>query len=173
MKDIQVTAYQGFSKVAGETCLSTIISNIRSSTYFLTVQKVEQQCLMGNIAKANEIKKRLPFFSLTANYGEVRQPYSLLRYNPVITIDVDDIAEDRINAVRQLLESAPDVLAFFLTPKRHGFKIFVYLRTSYACHLRKITFCVPAITYSELEQHHAQMYEACLLYTSPSPRDRG
>lgn len=160
MKDIQVTAYQGFSKVAGETCLSTIISNIRSSTYFLTVQKVEQQCLMGNIAKANEIKKRLPFFSLTANYGEVRQPYSLLRYNPVITIDVDDIAEDRINAVRQLLESAPDVLAFFLTPKRHGFKIFVYLRTSYACHLRKITFCVPAITYSELEQHHAQMYEA-------------
>lgn len=94
----------------------------------------------------------------------MRQPYSLLRYNPVITVDVDELADDRVDAVRRLLEADADVVACFLTPKRHGFKIFLYLRTAYARRLRKMTFSVPFITYAELENHHALMYEAARLY---------
>lgn len=164
MEEIKVTAYRGFSLVTGETNLSTLIANIRNGANLLLVQKVEQQCLAGNIAKANEIKKRLPFFTLTANYTRSRQPFSLQRYNPIITIDVDELADDRVPVVRKLLEDDPDVLACFLTPKRHGFKIFVYLRTEYARRLRKVTFGVPGILYTELEHHHAQMYEAVRLH---------
>lgn len=160
MTDISISCYRGFSAVAGETNLSTLIAHIRSGTYFPTVHKVEQQLKLGNIAKANAIKKQLPFFTLTGNYETVRQPPSLVRYNPVITIDVDNIEDDRIDSVRQSIEHDADVLASFLTPKRHGFKIFLYLRTEYARRLRQATFSVPAITYSELERHHALMYEA-------------
>lgn len=164
MKDLMITAYSGFSTVSGETNLTTVITNIRNGAYFHTVQKVEQQLRLGNLSKANAIKKQLPFFTLTGNYSALRQPYSLLRYNPVITVDVDDLADDRVDAVRRLLEADVQVVACFLTPKRHGFKIFLYLCTEYASRLRKMTFSVPFITYAELENHHALMYEAARLY---------
>lgn len=160
MIDISITAYRGFSAVAGETNLGTLLSNIRSGTYFPAVHKVEEQLRLGNLTKANAIKKQLPFFTLTGNYQTLRQPHSLIRYNPVITIDVDDLEDDQIESVRQSLAVDPDVLAFFLTPKRHGFKIFVYLRTEYARRLRQTTFSVPVITYTDLEKHHSLMYEA-------------
>lgn len=164
MIDISITAYRGFSAVAGETNLSTLLSNIRGGAYFPAVHKVEEQLRLGDLAKANAIKKQLPFFTLTGNYHTVRQSHSLIRYNPVITIDVDDLEDGRIEGVRQALASDPDVLAFFLTPKRHGFKIFLYLRTEYARRLRQTAFSVPVITYSELEKHHSLMYEAARLH---------
>lgn len=164
MIDISITAYRGFSAVAGETNLGTLLSNIRGGTYFPAVHKVEEQLRLGDLAKANAIKKQLPFFTLTGNYQTVRQSHSLIRYNPVITIDVDDLEDDQIEGVRQALASDPDVLAFFLTPKRHGFKIFLYLRTEYARRLRQTAFSVPVITYSELEKHHSLMYEAARLH---------
>ena len=164
MNDIKITAYRGFSAVSGETNLTTVITNIRNGAYFHTVQKVEQHLRLGNLAKANAVKKQLPFFTLTGNYSSLRQAHSLLRYNPVITIDVDGLADDRVDAVRRLLEADADVVACFLTPKRHGFKIFLYLRTEYARCLRKTTFSVPVITYAELENHHALMYESARLY---------
>lgn len=77
---------------------------------------------------------------------------------------MDGLADDRVDAVRRLLEADADVVACFLTPKRHGFKIFLYLRTEYARRLRKTTFSVPVITYAELENHHALMYESARLY---------
>ena len=164
MNDIKITAYRGFSAVSGETNLTTVITNIRNGAYFHTVQKVEQHLRLGDLAKANAVKKQLPFFTLTGNYSSLRQAHSLLRYNPVITIDVDGLADDRVDAVRRLLEADADVVACFLTPKRHGFKIFLYLRTEYARRLRKTTFSVPVITYAELENHHALMYESARLY---------
>ena len=164
MIDISITAYRGFSAVAGETNLSTLLSNIRGGAYFPAVHKVEEQLRLGDLAKANAIKKQLPFFTLTGNYHTVRQSHSLIRYNPAITIDVDDLEDGRIEGVRQALASDPDVLAFFLTPKRHGFKIFLYLRTEYARRLRQTAFSVPVITYSELEKHHSLMYEAARLH---------
>lgn len=62
MKDLMITAYSGFSTVSGETNLTTVITNIRNGAYFHTVRKVEQQLRLGDLSKANAIKKQLPFF---------------------------------------------------------------------------------------------------------------
>lgn len=61
MKDLMITAYSGFSTVSGETNLTTVITNIRNGAYFHTVRKVEQQLRLGDLSKANAIKKQLPF----------------------------------------------------------------------------------------------------------------
>ena len=99
MKDLMITAYSGFSTVSGETNLTTVITNIRNGAYFHTVRKVEQQLRLGDLSKANAIKKQLPFFTLTGNYSALRQPYSLLRYNPVITVDVDDDGDSFVASI--------------------------------------------------------------------------
>lgn len=161
---MQVTTYRGFSKVSGEMNLSALLGNIRTGMYFPLVHKIEEQVLLGDIAKADRIKRQLPFFTLTANYGELRRPHSLMHYNDVITVDVDHVPEERLESVRHVLESDPDVLALFLTPKRHGYKIFLYLRSSYALHLRQQTFSAVSLSVSELEKYHALMYEAARLH---------
>lgn len=61
MNNIKITAYRGFSAVSGETNLTTVITNIRNGAYFHTVQKVEQHLRLGDLAKANAVKKQLPF----------------------------------------------------------------------------------------------------------------
>lgn len=160
MKDIKVTTYRGFSNVSGEINLSTLMGNIRTGMYLPIVRKIEEQVQLGDIAKADRIKRQLPFFTLTANYGELRRPYSLMHYNDVITVDVDHVPTERLDAVRCNLQSDSDVLALFLTPKRHGFKIFLYLRSDYALRLRRQTFSVPSLHVSALEKYHALMYEA-------------
>lgn len=161
MKNIAITTYNGYSAVAGETTLTEVIKDIREGKNLLLIHKIEQLVQEGDIEKADRVKKQLPFLTLTANYQQKRLPYSILRYNPVITIDIDKLKEEQIAPIRTQIENDPDVLAAFLTPKRHGFKVFVYLQSVLACKLRTSVFATREITYSQLERYHAQMYKAC------------
>ena len=160
MEDITITLHKGFSAVAGKTSLKTIIEEVRNGKHAATIQRIVQQAEKGMKKEAEKLKKTLPYLSLTANYEKERLPYSIAGYNPVITIDIDGLKTEQIKAVRKLLEADPDILAAFLSPKQHGFKVFVYLRTAYACKLRETTFSTREIGYTELEKYHAQMYEA-------------
>ncbi|MEL5892871.1 VapE domain-containing protein [Bacteroides sp. GD17] len=160
MEDITITLHKGFSAVAGKTSLKTIIEEVRNGKHAATIQRIVQQAEKGMKKEAEKLKRTLPYLSLTANYEKERLPYSIAGYNPVITIDIDGLKTEQIKAVRKLLEADPDILAAFLSPKQHGFKVFVYLRTAYACKLRETTFSTREIGYTELEKYHAQMYEA-------------
>lgn len=161
MKDIQITTYRGLGVVGGETSLRTLAHEIRTGKHAALAAEITALVATGNIEEADRLKKKLPFLTLTGNYHDRRQPCCLLRYNPVITIDIDKLKAYQMEPLRGLIASDPDVLFSFVTPKGHGFKIFVYLRTPYACKLREATFGVPEITYRELEEYHALMYEAC------------
>lgn len=57
MKDMKVTTYRGFSKVSGEITLSALLGNIRTGMYYPLVRKIEEQVLLGDIAKADRIKR--------------------------------------------------------------------------------------------------------------------
>lgn len=164
MKDIQVTTYRGFSNVTGETTLKQSINDIRTGKYLSLVQKIEKLVEEGKKEEANQLKKQLPHLTLTANYNEKRLAYSIIRYNSIITIDIDGLADRQIAPLRERIEKDEATLACFLTPKRHGFKVFVYLRTPYAVKLRQSTFREKEITYRDLEKHHALMYEASREY---------
>ena len=161
MKDIQITTYRGLGVVGGETSLRTIAHEICTGKHAALAAEITALVAAGNIDEADRRKKELPFYTLTGNYHDRRHPCCLLRYNPVITIDIDKLKEYQMEPLRHLIASDPDVVFSFVTPKRHGFKIFVYLRTPYACKLREATFAVLEITYRELEAYHALMYEAC------------
>ena len=161
MKDITITTYNGYSTVAGETTLTQVIKEIREGKNLAIVQRIEKLVHQGETEKADRTKKQLPYLTLTANYHQERLAYSIKNYNPVITIDIDKLKDEQIGPLRERIESDPDVLADFLTPKRHGFKVFVYLQSAWACKMRKATFSTREITYEQLEYYHAQMYKAC------------
>lgn len=164
MESLSVTTYKGFSKVFGEISLTEFITIIRSDRYKKKIEEVASLVNEGLIDKANEVKKQLPIFTATANYAGNRLPEGIMRYNDVPTIDIDDLTDEQVVSLKPIIEADPYVLVNFLTPKRHGYKVLLYLLTPYAEQLRKAAFGATEITYEALEHYHRQMYELCREY---------
>lgn len=164
-KDITITTYRGYTAVTGETTLTQCIEAIRNGKYVRLIQKIERLMAEGKEEEANRVKAQLPYRTLTANYAQRRLAESIVRYNPVITLDIDKLHPSQVGPLRQKLRKDPHVLASFLSPRRHGFKFFVYLQTPYAAQLRQSTFGgATELSYTAIERHHALMYEACREY---------
>lgn len=164
-KDIAITTYRGYTAVTGETTLTQCIEEIRNGKYVRLIQRIERLMAEGKEEEANRVKAQLPYRTLTGNYAQRRLAGSLVRYNPIITLDIDKLHPSQVGPLRQKLRNDPHVLASFLSPRRHGFKFFAYLCTAYAGQLRQSTFNgVTELSYPDLQRHHALMYEACREY---------
>ena len=168
MDRIPVTAYSGFSKVRGEISLGRVIENIRNGVHAQSVCKVRMLAAQGRTEEANNVKRQLPFYTVTATYREKRLAYSMTGYNHVILLDIDDLPEDRLDGLRKGINGDPNTLASFLTPKGHGFKIFVFLKTEYAMRMRKRLAEkleeAGKVELDMLERHHLEMYNECKRY---------
>lgn len=159
MEKIPVTTYRGFSNVSGETNLEQELADIKSGKYAKLIIKITSLVVQGKIEEANHVKKQLPFRTVTANYQERRLPPGIIRYNPVITLDLDELSPEQLEEVRTLINSDPDTLASFLSPKQRGYKFFVFLHTEYAQRLRA-QLLQGEISYIALEEIHLKLYNA-------------
>ncbi len=93
MENIPVTTYRGFSAVSGETTFTQDMADIKNGKHAKLIIKIASLVAQGKVEEANHVKKQLPFRTLTANYRERRLAPSITRYNPVITLDIDDLEE--------------------------------------------------------------------------------
>lgn len=50
--------------------------------------------------EANNVKKQLPFYTVTAGYREKRQAYSVIRYTHITLLDIDDQPEEKLEELR-------------------------------------------------------------------------
>lgn len=159
MEKIPVTTYRGFSSVSGETSLEQELTDIKNGKYAKLIIKIASLVVQGKTEEANHVKKQLPFRTVTANYRERRLPPCIIRYNPIITLDLDEFPPEKLEVIRALINSDPDTLASFLSPKQHGYKFFVFLRTAFAQRLRA-QLLQGEIRYDVLEAIHLKLYNA-------------
>lgn len=96
MENIPVTTYRGFSAVSGETTFTQDMADIKNGKHAKLIIKIASLVAQGKVEEANHVKKQLPFRTLTANYRERRLAPSITRYNPVITLDIDDLEEGQL-----------------------------------------------------------------------------
>lgn len=165
MNSINVTAYRGYSQVIGELSLQQMFHLIQSGAYANKIQDIEKAMQAGDIAKADRIKRQLPFYTLTANYQMCRQAYSLKLYNDLPVLDFDDMQPEDLPRMRQLIHDDPNTVGSFLTPRRHGLKPVVYMLSEEAENLRNELQALPTVTYAQLESYHKRMYQlACHHY---------
>ena len=116
MENIPVTAYSGFSNVRGEITLRKVIENITKGVHAKLVFKIRLLVSQGKTEEANNVKKQLPFYTVTAGYSEKRQAYSITRYTHVILLDIDDQPEEKLEDLREKINKDPNTLGSFLTP---------------------------------------------------------
>ncbi len=159
MEKISVTTYSGFSNVNGETNLEQELADIKSGKYARLIIKITSLVVQGKIEEANHVKKQLPFRTVTANYCDRRLPPGIIRYNPIITLDLDELLPEQLELTRTLINSDPHTLASFLSPKQRGYKFFVFLQTEYAQRLRA-QLLQGEISYASLEDIHLKLYNA-------------
>lgn len=159
MTEKQVTTYLGFSKVKGTMSIPELVNAIRSEKYNRIITRIRYLRDLGNTDEMNRVKRQLEFFTVTTQYGTHRKPDGIIRYNNLITIDIDGLTDEQVIRLRPVIEADPATIFSFLTAKQHGFKIIAYLETAAIRELRK-TFCyMPEMTYEQLETYHAQAYE--------------
>lgn len=159
MENIPVTTYRGFSTVSGETTFTQDMADIRNGKHAKLIIKIASLVAQGKVEEANRVKKQLPFRTLTANYRERRLAPSITRYNPVITLDIDDLEEGQLEQTRTLINEDLHTLGSFLSPKRHGYKLFVFMQMEYARHLYD-RLRQGEVTYATLEEIHLKLYSA-------------
>ena len=75
--------------------------------YHQKIEQIETALSEGNLAKADSIKRQLPYFTLTANYSACRLPHSLSSYNDLPVLDFDEMPAEDIPRLRLLAENDP------------------------------------------------------------------
>lgn len=154
-----VTTYRGFSKVSGGIALDRFFNLISSSTYEHLIRKIGHLINEGKTEEAANVKRQLPFFTITAAYGEKRLPESITAYNDLITIDIDGLSDQQVISLRPIIEQDPATVGCFLTAKQHGYKIIAYLVNPTINRLRQTYLNAETLPYEELENYHESVYE--------------
>ena len=165
MSTINATAYRGYTDVKAEISLNKFIDEIRFSPRgYKMITRIAELMQSGEDKKASNVKKQLPFYSATANYELERQAYSIKSYNFIITIDIDNLTQEVLCEVRKLIEADPNTVACFLSPRKCGLKVLMYMDTPVAQNLRKGIMGSKSIDFATLDRHHVIMYDLTRKY---------
>ena len=158
MEIITITAYRGLSVVSGSIDIRKLFEFIRGSVYRDKIRRLRETMETGDTAKADRMKKQLPYYTVTATYAMERLAYSLVTYQDIIILDCDDMPAEKIPGYRQLVNDCPDTLGDFISPRMHGPKIFVYLTGEEPEALRAELNALGTIDLPTLERYHHRMY---------------
>lgn len=154
-----VTTYRGFSNVAGSISLAEFFNRIASPAYEHLIRKIGSLTAEGKVSEVANVKRQLPFFTITAGYGKKRLPESITVYNDLITIDIDGLTDEQVAGLRPRIEQDPATTGCFLTAKQHGYKIIAYLTNPVTEQLRREYLHTEILSYKKLEQYHQRIYE--------------
>ncbi len=113
MENISITTYRGFSKVKGRCSLNELIEKVRSSRYAALIEKIGRLISEGKTKEAENVKRQLDYFTVTANYHECRLAHSIAAYND-ISPSTGPSAEKELDGYG-LIETGDSALACFLT----------------------------------------------------------
>ncbi|WP_294629771.1 VapE domain-containing protein [uncultured Bacteroides sp.] len=158
MGNIHVTTYKGLSLVSGRISIEQQFELIRGNTYRERIQRLRHAVADGDTAKADRMKKQLPYCTVTATYTTERLAYSLAAYQDIITLDCDEMPAEELETYRRLTNECSDTLGSFVSPRRHGLKIFVYLRGEEAQALRDEFNARGTADFAALDAYHRRMY---------------
>ena len=116
-----------------------------------TERSKEQVNLIRNCLdkeRANELKKNLPSVCFSGKFGNNRTDAELIKHSNFLILDFDKVDDCAVKKL--LLISEPYVYATWVSPSGKGVKALIRIADG---------------------KKHKEHFQACLLYTSPSPRD--
>ena len=83
MENIVITTYRGLSLVSGRITIRQLFEFIRGDVYRDRIRRLREAMEEGDTAKADRMKKQLPYHTITATYIKERLAYSLDTYQDI------------------------------------------------------------------------------------------
>jgi hypothetical protein len=80
----------------------------------------------GDKKLKSELKERLPFFTVSAQFNGRRKYDNIVEFNPIAQLDFDGLTETEAEEFRMyLFEQYPQIICSFLSPSRKGVKALI------------------------------------------------
>ena len=122
---MKVSMFKNFNRVEQNLELSVILDQIRMGKYKARILHLRELVRQGRMDDYNDQKRSLPGFTPSGLFKGGRKLQHLKEYSGVIVLDLDDLSQDQLVAVRSRVEELKFTYACFISPGGKGLKILV------------------------------------------------
>lgn len=105
--------------------LSEVLSMIQNGHCQGTIENVRDAKKQGFLKLLDERKKKLPAFTPSGIFKNGHSKKDLLKYSPVIVLDIDKVGEEKAEDVKQQAAKINKTYSAFISPSGEGLKILV------------------------------------------------
>ena len=126
---VQTSIFVSFKNYLGDSSLVKVLTDIREGRYEPPVLELRKKLSDGDKDGAEQIKKGLPAFTVSATYKGRRTKAHLTGYNPLLILDLDGLQPGRIDGLKLLIEGEPYTVACFRSPSGNGLKAIAWNAT--------------------------------------------
>lgn len=111
-----------WAKIDQEVSISDILNEIRSEKYAQKVNFLRKLLNQGNQEGYGMHKKTMPCVTFCATFNSGRKKDDIKEYNYLIVLDIDKLAAEEFQRVKQVFQSDSYVFSFWESPSGNGIK---------------------------------------------------
>lgn len=120
------TLFSPFKSCKGDISLLSAFYGIRDGKCAPAIHSLRAKREAGDLAGAEQIKKELPAFTVSATYQGIRKAKGLKTYNPLLILDIDGLEAGQVPVLRALIEGACYTVCCYVTASGYGLKVIAY-----------------------------------------------
>jgi hypothetical protein len=110
-----------------------VLQQIKKGSWKDQISKIQHHISNGNNSKANDIKRGLPAFTISATYKNKRKKENIESYSGLLHLDYDKL--DNVKEVKAKVISIPYTYAAFISPSGNGLKVLVKCNNDMSAHI--------------------------------------
>lgn len=126
----EVSTFLDFTQPENSLSLTKILGEIGNGKYKSFIDDLRNAKRVGNIDKADSLKKRLPAFTPSGVFYKRRRMENFSDYSGFIHLDFDKLNQEQLDNAKVKLEEIPATYSYFVSPSGDGLKVFVKVSTN-------------------------------------------
>ena len=126
-----MTSKEGYRK--NDEDIETIFSQILNGFWKKEIETIREHNRKGNKVEADNLKAKLPAFTVSANYDDKREDKLARDYTGIIHLDYDYVEDP--HELKNRLSEIPFTYAAFISPSGKGVKVFARCDSTIPTHI--------------------------------------
>lgn len=130
----KVSVFIKFINVKENISLDEVISRIKLCTYRQLIGELREQIRLGDLKRADMIKRSLLAFTPSATFSGGRKLENMLEYTGILVLDFDKLIDEELARIKVIINKCIYTLACFVSPGGKGLKVLVMVGSQPGAH---------------------------------------
>jgi len=122
---MKVSLFKNFNQVEQNLELDVILDQIKMGKFKARILHLRELVRQRRMDEYNDQKRSLPGFTPSGLFKGGRKLQHLKEYSGIIVLDLDDLSQDQLVAIRSRVEELKFTYCCFISPGGNGLKILV------------------------------------------------